>query len=178
MLLAPIRFPTAVKIFPVLHWAAGGIGVLVLITAAFGASRSASWLAAVTYAFSGVVVSEVFFPHILPGMALLPWIVWVAGRGGRPAFRIFVLSLLLALDMLAGDVFTIGIAILCAAAWILLEEDPSARRPLFARLALATGLAALAALPQILATALWIPETHRAVTGITLREALNFSVSP
>ncbi len=178
MLLSRIRFPVAMKIFPLLHWAAGGLGVLVLLRALYGASRSAAWLAAVTYVFSGVVVSDVFFPHVLPGMALLPWIVWTAARPGRPAPRIFLLSVLLALDMLAGDVFTIGIAILCAAAWILCEEETAARRALLARLAVATGLAALAALPQILATALWIPETNRAVTGMTLLEALNFSISP
>ena len=71
MLLAPLPFPFAVKLFPVLHWALAGIGVL-LLARRFGISRAGGWVASVTYAFSGVVVSEVFFPHILPGMALLP----------------------------------------------------------------------------------------------------------
>ncbi|MFY9552650.1 MAG: hypothetical protein WAU32_16000 [Thermoanaerobaculia bacterium] len=177
MLLAPLRFPVAVKFFPILHWAFAGLGIMVLLTSA-GASRDAGWIGAVTYAFSGVAVSDVYFPHVLPGLALLPWIVWAAGRRATPASRIFLLSLLLALDMLAGDVFTIGIGILCAAVWIGIGVEPQARRAHAFALAGAIGLAALAALPQIVATALWLPETHRAVTGIDLGEALQFSLSP
>ncbi|HVE65879.1 MAG TPA: hypothetical protein VNC59_04800, partial [Thermoanaerobaculia bacterium] len=45
-------------------------------------------------------------------------------------------------------------------------------------LALAAILAGLVALPQIVATALWIPETNRAVSGIRLGEAAFFSIHP
>ena len=177
MLLAPVRFPLAIKIFTVFHWAAAGLGMMVLLGAA-GTSAGARWIGAVTYAFSGVVVSDVFFPHILPGTALLPWVVWAAARKGPLPSRLLLLSFLLALDMLAGDVFTVTMAILCAVAWIFCEEEPSRRRGLLTTLGGAVGLAALAALPQIAATVLWIPETNRAVRGINLHEALLFSLSP
>jgi hypothetical protein len=177
MLLSPVRFPVAAKLFTVLHWAAAGLGILILL-GSIGASRAAAWVSAVTYAFSGVAVSEFYFPHIQPGMALLPWIVWAVRRPAGTASRVFVLSLLLALDMLAGDVFTIGLAILCAVAWILCEEERAKRRRDLGVLAGATALAALAALPQIVATVLWVPETNRAIMGIKWREALQYTISP
>jgi hypothetical protein len=177
MLLAAVRFPVAVKLFTVGHWAAAGIG-LILLLGLCGVSRSAAWIGAVSYVFSGVVVSEVFFPHILPGMALLPWVVWAVRRPSPQASRVCLLSFLLALDLFAGDVFTIALAVLCAAIWILTEEPRERRRPLLLALAGAGALAALAALPQIVATAMWVGETNRAVMGIKWREALQFCVSP
>ncbi len=177
-ILAPLPLPLAVRIFPVLHWAAAGIGVLVLC-ASIGRSRGAAWIAAVTYVFSGVSVAEAFFPHILPGMTLLPWIVWAAGRrNGTPASRLFVLGCLFALDFLAADVFTIGVAVAAAALWVALEEDAAEGRRRAGALAAAVGMGALAAAPQIVATALWIPHTSRAVTGMKLGDVLLFSIHP
>ena len=178
ILLSGLPFPVAVKVFPVLHWTLAGIGMIVLLRA-LRRSRAAGWIAAVTYVFSGVVVSDVFFPHVLAGMALLPWIVWIVARPGRRfAFQVSLLSLFLTLDILAGDIFTTGIAILAALAWIVSASAPADRKRLLLVLASATGLAALAGLPQILATLLWIPETNRAVSGITWGEALEYSISP
>jgi hypothetical protein len=177
VLLSLVPFPLAMRIFPVLHWAAGGLGVIALLLS-IGISGPGAWIGAVTYAFSGVVVSELFFPHILPGMALMPWIVWAVARPMRTAPKILLLSLLLGLDMFAGDVFTIGLALLCGTLWVLREEPGPGRKRGLGILFGAAGLAALAALPQIAATALWIPETNRAVLGMKLREALQFSISP
>lgn len=177
ILLSPLRFPLAAKLFPVLHWALAGIGVIVLLRA-LGTSRAGAWIGAVTYAFSGVTVSAVFFTHIQPGIALLPWIVWAVVASGSFASKTFLLSALLALDILAGDVFTTGFAIVSCLAWIGLGAEPGARRRLLLLLSASAALAALAGLPQILATLLWVPETNRAVAGITWREALYFSVSP
>ncbi|HEY2797930.1 MAG TPA: hypothetical protein VGK26_08590 [Thermoanaerobaculia bacterium] len=185
ILLALLPFPLAAKLFPILHWALAGLGALALARR-LGLSRAGAWIAGVTYAFSGVVVSDVFFPHVLPGVALLPWVVWVlAGSGSTspaasPSFaaQAFRLSLLFTLSILAGDPFTFGMALLACAGWIAFAAPRPERIALARLLASAAGLAALAGLPQILATALWIPETHRAVTGVTWREALQFSVSP
>jgi hypothetical protein len=177
-LLAPLPLPLAVRVYPVLHWAAAGIGVLVLC-AALGRSRAAAWVAAVTYVFSGVSVAEAFFPHIQPGMTLLPWIVWAAGRRtGTGASRLLLLACLFALDFLAADVFTIAVAIGSAALWIALEEEPRLALRRAGVLAGAVGLGALAAAPQIVATALWIPHTNRAVVGMTLGDVLLFSIHP
>lgn len=177
ILLSPLPFPLAVKLFTVLHWAFAGIGAL-LLARRLGTSRSGGWMSAVTYAFSGVVVSEVFFPHILPGMALLPWIAWALIRPASVPSRAIGLSVLFSLGLLAGDVFTFGMAILACVGWILLGARPGERRALVLPLAGAVGLAALMGLPQILATLLWVPETNRAILGVTWREALQFSISP
>jgi hypothetical protein len=177
-LLSLIPFPLAMRIFPVLHWALAGLGVLFLLRR-LGASPSAAWVAAVTYAFSGVAVSDVFFPHILPGLALLPWVVWATAQLRVSAGRqVLLLSVLLGLDMLSGDVFSVAMAMACALLWIVCESDP-ARQPREVLLLIGSaGLAALAAAPQIVATALWIPETGRAIVGMKLQESFYYSVSP
>jgi hypothetical protein len=177
ILLAPLPFPVAAKLFTALHWALAGLGVLALARA-LRISRSGGWIAAVTYVFSGVVVSDVFFPHVLPGMALLPWVVWGLRREGSTPSRTFWLALFFALELLAGDVFTIGMAGLAALGWIVVGAAHEERKDLALACVAAGALAVLAALPQIAATLLWIPETNRAVTGVTWREALQFAVAP
>ena len=176
--LGPLSFPAATRVFPVLHWIAAGIGMMALLRA-IGASHAGSWIGAVTYAISGVGVSEVFYPHIHPGMALLPWVVWAVARpGANRGARLLVLSLLFGLLFLAGDVFTGAMAIVACALWILVEGDRSERTGNLVLLGLALVLAGLIALPQILATALWVPQTNRAVTGMKLRDSLFFSIHP
>jgi hypothetical protein len=178
ILLSPLPFPLAMRIYPLLHWAAGAAGVAALLAVA-GVSAPAAWLGAATYAFSGVAVSEVFYPHIEPGMALLPWIVWaVARRAGSPAGRVVPLALLFGLDLLAADVFTAALAMLAAALWLARESDPRVALAEFGRLLAGVGLGALFAAPQIVATALWIPETSRAVVGMKLFDVTFFSISP
>ncbi len=178
VLLSPLPLPVALRVFPVAHWIAGGIGMLVLLTA-LGRSRAAAWIGAVTYVFSGVSVGEAFFPHIQPGMTLLPWIVWAAGRrSGTLWSRLLLLSCLLALDFLAADIFTIALALACAALWLAVEENRSERLQSAGVFGLAVLLGALAAAPQLLATALWIPQTNRAVLGMKLTDVLLFSIHP
>lgn len=177
-LLALARFPDAARLYPVLHWILAGWGVIALLRT-IGSTSGGAWLGAVTYVFSGVGVSEVFYPHIQPGMSLLPWVVWAVARPARSAVRrVLPLAFLFALCLLAGDIFTIGLAVACAFFWIALETERSARVPLAGAVAGALALAALAAAPQILATGLWIPETTRAVLGLNLRQAFFLSLSP
>ena len=177
-LLALLPFPAAMRIYPVLHWVAAGLGMLLLVRA-LGGSRSAAWVGAVTYAFSGVAVSEVFYPNYQPGMTLLPWIVWAVARRGVPAInRLLLLSVLFGLLIFAGDVFTTGAAIAAGALWIVLEGERSERARDFSTLGLALLLAGLLAAPQWVATALWVPDTNRAILGMPLSDAFTFSVSP
>src|SRR5215471_18280451 len=176
-ILSPLRFPLAMRIYPVLHWCLAGVGMMALL-ARLGASSSAAWIAAVTYVFSGISVSEVSYLHIQPGMTLLPWILWVVARRESRFTDSAWLGVLFGLDMLAGDVFTVGTGAFCAALWIATEEVSAQRMRRLGILLLGTGLGALAAAPQILATALWIPETDRAVAGMKLVESLYFSVPP
>ncbi len=177
-LLSPLPFPLAARIQPVLHWAAAGLGVLALLLS-IGRSRPAAWIGAVTYVFSGVVVSEAFFPHIQPGMALLPWILWAVARpAAAPWHRLLPVAALFALDFFAADIFTCAIAIGSAALWIAIESDRATRLRELATLVVGVALGALAAAPQIVATALWIPLTNRAVLGMKLSDAVYFSIHP
>jgi hypothetical protein len=177
-LLAPLPFPLAMRLFPVLHWAAAGIG-MILLTRSVGASPGAAFVAAVTYAFSGVGVSEVFYTNYQPGMTLLPWIVWaVVRRAKSDGAKLVTLSLVFALLFLAGDVFTIGIAIVSAVLWIAIERAAAERAREVLLLGVALLLAGLLAAPQVVAAALWVPETNRAILGMKLGESLSFSVKP
>jgi hypothetical protein len=177
-LLSRFSFPFAIRLFPVLHWAGAGIGII-LVLRVLGVSPPGAWVGAVTYVFSGASVSYVFYPNSHPGMALLPWIVWGIARPARNVARgALMLSLFWTAIILAGDVFTVALALLGSLLWILLDTEPRQRVARFIRLAAALGLASLAAAPQILASALWIPETNRAVLGMRLNEAVLFSVSP
>lgn len=177
-LLSVLSFPLAMRIFPVLHWILAGIGMIVLLRA-LGVSSAGTWLGAVTYVFSGVGVAEVFFPHIHPGMALLPWVLWgIARRAASSSRKILLLSFLYALLFLAGDVFTIGMAILGSCLWILVEVRRPERGRDLGLLAAAVSLAGLLAAPQIVATLLWVAETNRAVLGMHLGESLFFSIHP
>ncbi len=176
-MLALVPFPLAMRIFPVLHWLLAGLGMIVLL-GSLGVSGAGGWIGAVTYVFSGVGVSEVFYTNHHPGVALLPWILWAflrASGGSRAA--IAGLSVLLGLDLLNADVFTVGIAILACVLWALFEAERARWRSI-GILVGATALAALLALPQVLATLLWIPQTDRAVGGLKLKEAVLYSISP
>jgi hypothetical protein len=177
-LLSRFSFPFAMRLFPILHWAGAGIGMILLLRT-LGVSSAGAWIGAVTYVFSGVSVSEVFYPNIHPGMALLPWVVWGLGRQAKNLARgAVLLSILWSLLFLAGDVVAVTLALLASGLWIGLETARDERAGRLARLAAAIGLAALAAAPQIVASALWIPETNRAVLGLPLSEVVLFSISP
>src|SRR5262249_23670283 len=76
------------------------------------------------------------------------------------------------------DVFAVALAFVTSLLWIWLEDDRPARGPAFAAFGISLVLSFLLAFPQLVATLLWIPETRRAVTGMTIAGALRFSVSP
>jgi hypothetical protein len=174
--LAWLGFPAAMRLFPLLHWIAAGIGISLLLRS-IGSSTAAAWVGAVTYVFSGVGVSYVFYPHIHPGMALFPWILWIVARRGMSVVsRTLALSVLWIFDLLAADLFTVGLALASALLWIVLEEEARERWVAFRVVAGSLALGCVAAAPQIVATSLWVGETQRSVLGITLRSALLFSI--
>ncbi|MGH9368694.1 MAG: hypothetical protein ACRD3M_13585 [Thermoanaerobaculia bacterium] len=176
--LAAVPFPLAMRIYPILHWAAAGVGMIVLLRA-LSVSAGGALVAASTYAFSGVMVSEIYYSNFQPGVTLLPWSLWALVRGTPSRVRrVLVLALVYALMMLAGDVITTGIAIGSGLLWIATEVAREGRRRAAGDLAAALALAVLLAAPQIVSTALLVPETHRAVIGMKLAETFHFSVSP
>ncbi len=175
-LLSGAPFPWAMRLFPVLHWILGGWGMLRLLRAA-GGSRPAAWIAAVSFVFSGVVVSEVFYSNFAPGAALLPWSLWALARpAARPIGRVLPIALVYGLMLLAGDAFSVALALLSAALWLALETPRGDRGNEAGRFALGLAASALLAIPQWLATALLAPETHRMIGGIPLREAMGFTI--
>ena len=173
--LAALPFPTAMRIFPVFHWVLGGLGML-LLARAIGGSRGAAWVSAVSFAFSGVIVSEVFYSNFQPGASLLPWTLWALVRPEtRPARRVMAIALVYTALLLAGDVFSLTLAVLGGALWIFLETPPPERGRRSIDLGLGLLAAFLLALPQVLATALLAPETRRIIGGLSLGGALDFS---
>lgn len=177
ILQAILPYPLAMRTFPVIHWILAGWGMILLLRT-LGTSAAGSWLGAVTYAFSAVSVSEVFFPNHQPGMVLLPWVVWAFVRPQTDRRKILLLSLLFGLLLLAGDVFTSVIVLGSCVLWILFESPARERVRDSIRLAFALLLAGLLAAPQIIATLFWIPETNRAVMGMKLKESLYYTLSP
>ncbi len=174
--LAP--FPVAMRLFPVLHWVLAAWGMLALLRA-LGASAPAGWVGAGTYAFSGVLVSEVFYLPLQAGAALQPWALWALAAPsaglGRRALRV---GAVYGLMLLAGDVFSIAVAGLAAVVWIATEVPAGRRRGAGAAYGGGLLLGALAAAPQLAATGLLVPETQRAVSGISLGESLAYSLPP
>ena len=176
-LLSVLSFPVAMRIFPVLHWILAGFG-MILLGESLGLSAASRWMGAVTYVLSGVSVSEVFYPNIHPGMALLPWVLWTLNRRTTPPRRILSVALVFGLMILAGDIFVCALALLCALLWIVLETPAKEQKPVLGMTCVALVLAFLFAAPQVVATSLWIPMTNRAILGMKLDEVLLFSVSP
>ena len=177
-LLSVFRFPVAMRLFPTIHWFLAGLGIMALAQTLGWSSRGA-WVAAVTYVLSGVAVGHVFFTNLQPGLMLLPWIVFLTARSTYHAgYQIVALSMLLALLLLAGDPFSFALALLCSVLWVTLEMKRDAYRRALTSLVLSLFLAALLAAPQLVASILWLPETHRAVSGLKLGTVLRYCISP
>ena len=177
-LLSLLPFPSAMRLFPVLQWLVGGLGMLLALRA-IGASRSAAWVGAASFVFSGVLVSNVYYTPLLASATLLPWVLWAVARPARGVGqRAVPLGIAFGALLLLGEAFAGVIALFVALLWILREVAPADRGRELRALALGLALAALLAAPQIVATALVVPETYRAVSGFSVREALVFTLSP
>lgn len=176
-LLAFLPFETAMRLFPVIHWVVGGLGMLALL-GTLSVSPAAAWVGATTFVFSGVSLSQVFYQPFGPAVSLHPWLLWALVRPGPPRRKAVRLALAWGLLFLLGDVVAVAIALAAAALWIGLGVGRGGRAREALTLALGLGLAGLFAAPQIVATALLVPETQRAVTAIPLREVLTFTLSP
>jgi len=177
-LLSLVPFATGMRLFPVIHWIGSGVGMLLLLRC-FGISAMGAWLGAVTFAFSAVSVSEVFYPNVHPGFTLLPWLLWTLARPrGSSASRVLSAGIVFGLLFLSGDVFGVALALLAAAAWLILEVPSDRRKRTSAVAAGALVIGGLIAAPQIVGALHWVGETNRGVVGLKLGEVLLFAVSP
>ncbi|MGH9443638.1 MAG: hypothetical protein ACRD16_15345 [Thermoanaerobaculia bacterium] len=177
--MAAVPFPFAFKVFPVLHLWIAGVGAFVL-AGSLGLSPAACALAGSAFALSGPAISEIVYPNVLPGLGLFPWVVWAGGRLSRTGAlrRVAVFGALWGVDLLAGDVFTAGLALLGALLLILQDaapgEAPRRIRTLFAALVPGFLLAGIQVVPALL----FVPETVRALGRFPLRAATMWSVPP
>ncbi len=127
--MAALPFPLSFKLFPVFHLWLAGVGAFFLARL-FGISSLSAMLTGALYAGSGPALSEIVFPNILPGLALLPWIVWAGARfGARQTGRSAALfGAIWGVDLLVGDVFTAGLAFVGAILFVL-QESRGTERP-------------------------------------------------
>jgi len=178
IVMAALPFRFAFKFFPVLHLWIGGVGVFFLARL-LGISSGASAVSGVVFSLSGPALSEIMFPDFLPGLALLPWVVWGAGNfrrvGSRRSAALF--GMILGVDLLVGDVFTAGLAFF--GGLLLVLQEPASREKRIAVLGLlaASLPAILLAGIQIVPALSYLPYTVRALGRFPLRMTLAWSVS-
>ncbi len=178
-----LPFNYAFKLHFVIHPLLAGPGLYFLLRR-LGIRPMACFGGAVTYAFSGVVLSFLNLYNFVPSVALLPWIGWsFLGAVRKPGCgRILLFGLFLALQVLAVDLF-IGLCVvlvLAALAAIEISTSGDWRRAAvtMARVGMlgalfAIGIAAI----QILPTLELIPRSVRG-SGYTFESATQWSMHP
>ena len=175
--LAALPFGFALKLFPVFHLAVAGLGAF-LLARFFGISGLGAAVAAASYALGGPALGEIDYFDFMPGFALLPLVLWAAGRLARQpgpgAAAVF--GLVWGIDLLAGDVFTAGLAFL-GALLLTLQERGRSLAP-FLRLGAAAIPGFLLAAIQFLPAALVYPSTARALSPFSWKDTLAWSISP
>ncbi len=176
--MALLPFSIAFKLFPVIHLWLAGVGSF-LLARFIGTSRAGAAAAGVAFGLSGVTLSEVMYPNILPGLALMPFVIFAAGRlVRRPSGRTAAgFALVWGMGLLVGDVFTAGLAFF-GAALLTLEraEEGTAARSLGRLMAVSVPGILLAGI-QIVPAMLFVPHTVRALGRFPVRVALMWSVS-
>jgi hypothetical protein len=144
----------------VLHWLAGFLGMRALARA-YGQSRPAALLAALTYAAGGWFLSMLSFYNLVTVAACWPWVLWGARRGA--ARGVAAASLACGLALLGGEPVTAALGLAPLA--LVAIETAGWRRGSWT-VAVIVGAGALVALPQIVATARILPFTFRGAHGV------------
>jgi hypothetical protein len=176
--MSALPLSTALKLFPVFHLWVAGFGAF-LLARFFGVSAFGAGVAAATYALGGPALAEIDFFNIIPGFALLPFVLWTAGRFARRPSSVAAAAFGLAwgFDLLAGDVLTAGLAI-AGAVLLTLEEGAHGRGRAVLGLLGASVPGFLVAGIQLLPAFLVFPSTVRSLTTFSLKKALDWSVPP
>jgi hypothetical protein len=198
-----LETPYAVSAAILLHILIASLGVYLLGRRVLSLSRSASLVAAASFAFGGYLTAQVEHINQLQGLAWLPWFLLALDRSNKGTRRSWLLAAisvggLFALQLMAGHTqttFITGVAILI---WILADwlggrlfQDPRVENgvkmvipqqpsalflpitALFAGVILALGLAAV----QLLPTLQLMRYSSRA-GGLSVNEVLSFSLPP
>lgn len=166
------------KLYLVLHVFLAGWGTIRLARA-LGAGRGARVAAAAAYALSGPSMSALLFSNMLPGVALLPWIALAGFRlAARPSARAAaIVAILLTLDILGGEPFTLALGLLAVASFAVWAPRVHRARAVLLGGA-AVGAAVLASGIQLVPMFLYLPETFRAQVRFRLLATLQWSLSP
>jgi hypothetical protein len=175
--MAALPFPVAFKLFPVLHLWLAGVGTF-LLSRLLGTGFLGASLAALVFALCGPAVASLTYPNILPGLAALPFVLWAAARWARaPSARAAAhFGLVWGLDLLVGDVFTAGLALLGSLLLVWEEAAAGGRARRAAGLLLISMPGFLLAGIQILPALLFVPLTVRGLGRFLLGEILRWSV--
>src|ERR1700722_14748967 len=110
-------------IFP-LSWSLGGVCLLHLFWGGLGiyflarhwtGNTFAAAFAGIAFAFNGLMLNSLMWPATIPGLAWMPWVVWLTEQAWREGGKMIVpAALAAALQMLSGAVEVIFLT------WILL----------------------------------------------------------
>jgi hypothetical protein len=176
--MALLPFPFSFKFFPIVHLWLAGFG-LYLLARARNASPVGAAVGGIVLAFSGAATSDILYPAILPGLALIPWFLLAVERLGRSptARRVAAAGGVWTLLLLAGDVITSGLALLGGVLLLVEMGGPGLRRrAALGGAAIAAGT--LAASVQLVPAILFAPWTGRALGRYALWRALSWSVHP
>jgi hypothetical protein len=176
--MAALPFPLAFKLFPLLHLWLAGLGAF-LLARALGCSPPGAYLAGLVYGLCGPAICDVQFPNLLPGLSALPFVLWAAGRlARRPDWRASSLfGLFWGFDLLAGDVFTAGLALAGSFLLVWQESEPRSRGRAAVVLISGAIAAVMLAAIQIVPAFLLTPLTVRALAHFSVRSAVMWSVS-
>lgn len=164
--VSPFYIPNAILFYFFSYWAAFNLSlVLSLALAATGMyllmrsyqrSPEASFFTAVAFAFSGFFMGHINHFNIFQAAALLPWLMWLFNKfiqsfSGK-TFLLFII--LLSQQLFAGHVQVVFITLVGISFMLLMNwEIPLPRRiRLFITLLIASGMAALMSLAQLLPT--------------------------
>jgi hypothetical protein len=177
--MTALPFSLAFKLFAVLHLWIAAVGVF-LLARSLRMSDWAAVLAAAIYSGSGVAVSEIQFPDFVAGLALLPWVLCAAIRfaRSRTGKTAALFALAAGFDVLAGDVFTLGLALYGSLLLVWQETPRAGRGRATAGLVAAGALGGLIAGIQVVPALLFSPLTVRALGRFPLGLTLAWSVAP
>lgn len=172
LLYLVLPFAAAFHLHYMLHWLLA-LGAMWLLARQLGQGRPAALCAGLTYAGSGWMLSALTFYNILTVSAWWPLVLWGVARGDRRGLTAGGVACGFA--VLGGEPVTLAIGLVPLA---LLAGQRHGWRGGVARLAAVGAVAALVALPQIVATLRVLGFTFRGGHGLLAIDLDAYSLHP
>lgn len=173
--------PTATSASIMLHlWLAAGLSYG-FARSGLRMQRPAAWLVAILFALGGYLTAQVEHLNQLQGLAWLPAVFWLLASRERPARPLF-LGGVFGLQLLAGHTQAAFITLVGASAYALWLSGPKFRNRIWpsplVHLVLAGLIALLLTAAQLLPTLELSQHSLRGNGGLSLNEAVSFSLHP